>query len=587
MIFVLRRYDNGFRIRARKEDGDRRRRSQWDRTRDRARVRGGRRASRLRRRRGAGGQGHRGGDREDRCSRAAGPSRRHHWRELPRRRRGDRRALRRPRRSHVRRGGLRPDGHGGRTGRSGLGSRDPDQPHRRVLDGQGGDSGDDRARRGQRDPHRLAARPRGLGGATGLLRDEGSVDPAREGSRRRPRRTGYPRQHDLAGRHRDATDAHAPQEHGRGPQDDGAEALAQSPRPARGDRARRRLPGERCVLVHDRQRSARRRRLHGHLAMIVDIHAHYFPKVYNDALLRIGGRSLPEAARPRTARTIRNDDPSGLPERLQQMDDAGVQMQILSPAASPPYAEKEADAVATARLINDTYAELARKYPGRFNAVVSLPLPHIDASLREMERGLDQLGMLGVSMTCSCFGRSTAEAEFEPLYQEMNRRRAVLNYHPIQNGICSPMINDYGFTVSVGASLEDAAIVLHLIARRVPERFPRIKYVVPHLGGIIPMLLQRLDNQAPQKHPNLPERPSVTARRFFYDIVGHGSQAALACAWKAFGADHRVAGSDYPVLLAFESYRQNFFYLRESILPAEDVDKILHHNAQIVLGLPH
>ncbi len=223
------------------------------------------------------------------------------------------------------------------------------------------------------------------------------------------------------------------------------------------------------------------------------------------------------------------------------MDDAGVQMQILSPAASPPYAEKEADAVATARLINDAYAELARKHPGRFNAVVSLHLPHIDASLREMERGLDQLGMLGVSMTCSCFDRSTAEAEFEPLYQEMNRRRAVLNYHPIQNGICSPMINDYGFTVSVGASLEDAAIVLHLIARRIPERFPNIRYVVPHLGGIIPMLLP----------------------------------------------DHLVAESDYPVLLAFETYRQNFHYLHESILPAEDVEKILHHNTQIVLGLEH
>jgi 6-methylsalicylate decarboxylase len=321
--------------------------------------------------------------------------------------------------------------------------------------------------------------------------------------------------------------------------------------------------------------------------MIVDIHAHYFPKAYNDTLLRIGGRSLPEAARPSTARPMRNDDPGGIAKRLEQMADAEVQLQVLSPAASPPYAEKEADAVAAARLINDAYADLAQKYPGRFNAVVSLPLPHIDASLREMERGLDQLGMLGVSMTCSCFDRSTAEADFEPLYQEMNRRRTVLNYHPIQNGICSPMINDYGFTVSAGASLEDAAIVLHLIAQRIPERFPNIKYVVPHLGGIIPMLLQRLDNQAPQKHPNLPERPSITARRFYYDIVGHGSHAAVLCAWKAFGADHLVAGSDYPVLLAYESYRQNFFYLRDAGLPAEDIDKILHHNAQIVLGLPH
>ena len=321
--------------------------------------------------------------------------------------------------------------------------------------------------------------------------------------------------------------------------------------------------------------------------MIVDVHAHYFPKAYNDTLLRIGGRSLPEAARPSTARPMRNDDAAQIPTRLQQMDDAGVQLQVLSPAASPPYAEKEADAVEAARLINDSYAALAQKYPGRFNAVVSLPLPHIDAALREMERGLDQLGMLGVSMTCSCFDRSTAEAEFEPLYAEMNRRRAVLNYHPIQNGICSPMINDYNFTVSVGASLEVAAIVLHLIARRVPERYPNITYVIPHLGGLIPMQLQRLDNQVPRNYPDLPERPSVTARRFYYDTVGHGSHAALLCAWKAFGADQIVAGSDYPVLMAFETYRQTFHYVRECGLPTEDVDKILNHNAQRILGLPH
>ena len=321
--------------------------------------------------------------------------------------------------------------------------------------------------------------------------------------------------------------------------------------------------------------------------MIVDIHAHYFPQAYIDLLVRIGGRSLPEAARPLTARPgpPRRDDASGIATRLQQMQEAEVQLQVLSPAASPPYAEKEADAVAAARLINDTYAELARKHPGKFNAVVSLPLPHIDASLREMERGLDQLGMLGVSMTCSCFDRSTAEAEFEALYAEMNRRRTVLNYHPIQNGICSPMINDYKFTVSVGASLEDSAIVLHLIARRVPERFPDITYVIPHAGGIIPMLLQRLDNQAPSQHPGLPEKPSATARRFFYDTVTHGSPAALLCLWKAFGADQIVAGSDYPVLMPFETYRQTFHYIREAGLPPEDVAKILDQNAQRILGL--
>jgi predicted TIM-barrel fold metal-dependent hydrolase len=127
--------------------------------------------------------------------------------------------------------------------------------------------------------------------------------------------------------------------------------------------------------------------------------------------------------------------------------------------------------------------------------------------------------------------------------------------------------------------------VLHLIARRIPQRYPNIKYVVPHLGGMISMQLERLDNQAPSQHLDLPEPPSTTARRLYYDTVSHGSQAALRCAWMAFGASQLVAGSDYPVLTRFESYAQTFDYIRDSDLPSEDIDLILNHNAQRVLGL--
>ena len=69
--------------------------------------------------------------------------------------------------------------------------------------------------------------------------------------------------------------------------------------------------------------------------------------------------------------------------------------------------------------------------------------------------------------------------------------------------------------------------------------------------------------------------------------MGHGSPAALLCAWKAFGADRIVAGSDYPVLMAWETYKQTFHYVYDCGIPREDADKILNHNAQIVLGLPH
>src|SRR2546430_12706638 len=113
----------------------------------------------------------------------------------------------------------------------------------------------------------------------------------------------------------------------------------------------------------------------GEVPMIVDVHAHFFPQEYTARLMRIGGRSLPEAARPRTARPMRQDDPAGIQTRLRQMDEAEVQMQVLSPAASPPYADNEADAIAAARLINDSYAELAQQYPKPLAAFVFLPLP--------------------------------------------------------------------------------------------------------------------------------------------------------------------------------------------------------------------
>ena len=112
--------------------------------------------------------------------------------------------------------------------------------------------------------------------------------------------------------------------------------------------------------------------------------------------------------------------------------------------------------------------EFARRYPDRISSYVMLPLPHIDASLKEMERGFDELGSVGVNMNIVCLGRSIAETEFEPLYAEMNRRGAVLFVHPAGSAICSPFIIDYKYGGSVGTSLEDATFVLHVIAKQIP-----------------------------------------------------------------------------------------------------------------------
>ena len=85
----------------------------------------------------------------------------------------------------------------------------------------------------------------------------------------------------------------------------------------------------------------------------------------------------------------------------------------------------------------------------------------------------------------------------------------------------------------------------------------------------------------------LAEAPSVTARKIYYDTVCYGSKAAFMCAYEAFGADHLVTGSDYPVLQDWEVYRETFAYIERLGLPKEVTDKILHHNAQKLFGFDY
>ncbi len=305
--------------------------------------------------------------------------------------------------------------------------------------------------------------------------------------------------------------------------------------------------------------------------MLVDIHAHHTPSAYADAMARFADAHRPGG----WVNLPHTDSTDDIARRLELMDQAGVGLQVLSHGIMAPYLTDEAQGRLAAQASNDGYANLIRQHPRRFGGLAALPLPHIDASLRELERAMDELGLWGAAMNCSVMQRSTAEAEFEPIYAELDRRRALLFFHPCGSGICSPMITDYGLAGAAGTSMEDTTIVLHLIVKEIPRRYPNIRIVIAHLGGLIPMLLQRLDHQLVPAHPGLAEPPSATARRLYYDTVGHGSHAALWCAWKAFGAQHLVPGSDWPVLLAHETYRETMRWIGDAGLPEADVSYIL------------
>ena len=145
------------------------------------------------------------------------------------------------------------------------------------------------------------------------------------------------------------------------------------------------------------------------------------------------------------------------------------------------------------------------------------------------------------------------------------------------------LIKDHLLTWPIGAPFEDTSFALLLIQRKIPSRYPKIRFIVPHLGGMLPLILERLDAHAHIFMPPDSERPSVTLRRLWYDTVGHGSIAALRCACAGFGAEHLVLGSDYPYQL-HEQYKRAVTYAQDA-LSKDDADRILDRNAAELLNL--
>lgn len=315
--------------------------------------------------------------------------------------------------------------------------------------------------------------------------------------------------------------------------------------------------------------------------MIIDVHAHYFPQAFTDFVEPHGLNRhmyVPAGGEAPSPVRVPSED---LQRRLSMMDEAGVGRQILSNIFAPYTLDRDV-ATTGARMVNDLYSALCTERSDRFSFWASLPLPHVDAAIAETRRAMDDLGALGVTIQTFCLNASIATPQFDPLYAELNARKAVVFIHPCQNALCSDLVGDHGLTVCAGASMEDAVAAMHLIVARIPERFPDIKFIIPHFGGILPMLLNRLDGQLPKN--GAAEPPSATARRFYYDTVGWGSAAALAAAITAFGAEKLVPGSDWPILLGWESYKTTFDHIRDSGLPASDIAQILEHNVPGLVG---
>ena len=285
--------------------------------------------------------------------------------------------------------------------------------------------------------------------------------------------------------------------------------------------------------------------------MRIDVHGHYFPPAYLDVLERayVQPKTPREEGVLRILRTkIRPQPPMyEIEHRLELMDRAGVDMQVLSVSIPQTYHADRAIAVDMAQAGNDGTAEVCRRYPQRFKGYVNLPLPHVQASLDELARAVDQLDLHGVVLGGNVLQEPLDKPEFAPVFDEINRRNLAVFIHPMTPCGIEAM-QEYDLAAAVGYLLDTCLAALRLVYSGTCDRCPNLQPILCHAGGYLPFQWDRLLTSyktRPEARKNIQQPVTEYLQRFFYDNANF-HVPALRCTIETVGIGRLMLGSDYP-----------------------------------------
>jgi aminocarboxymuconate-semialdehyde decarboxylase len=324
---------------------------------------------------------------------------------------------------------------------------------------------------------------------------------------------------------------------------------------------------------------------------VIDFHNHYYPPEYIQAL-----EQGPSAVRI-------THDAEGNPwlhypgdynvavrghrdidYREEVLRRQGIDTQVITLTTPGTHVEDPATAARLARLVNDAFARVVADKKGRFTALATLPLNDPAASVAELRRAMVELRLQGAMLFSNVNGTALCNQRFWKLYEVADELGAVLHIHPT-NPVGVEAMLDYWLMPLVGFLMDTTLAAAGLVFSGVAERFPRIRWVLSHLGGAIPYLAERLDRgyeAFADCRKNISRPPSSYLKNFYYDTVNFDPRA-LELAVAFAGAEHILAGSDYPHQIG--SIEKMLESLRCMRVSEGDRNKILSGNAARLLGL--
>jgi uncharacterized protein len=335
---------------------------------------------------------------------------------------------------------------------------------------------------------------------------------------------------------------------------------------------------------------------------MIDAYSHVLPPAY---FARLRDEVTAPAAQNIRKRVLGIPAIYDVDARLRVLDEFDGYAQVLTLAAPPVESLGDpALSVEMARLANDGMARLVADHPDRFvGFAAALPMNDVDRAVVELDRAVTEFGALGAQLHTHVSGRALDEPEFEPVFARVAELDKAMWLHPARHArwpdYPGEELSRYEIWWAFGWPYETAVCMARLVFSGLLDRYPQLRLITHHGGGIVPQCAGRLASgmdqfgsrtlpgEGPTEH-GLAGRPVDYFKRFYADTAMFGSADALACSLAFFGVEHVLFGTDMP----FDPEKGPGFIragladLDALALSPADRSRILAGNATRVLGLP-
>lgn len=267
---------------------------------------------------------------------------------------------------------------------------------------------------------------------------------------------------------------------------------------------------------------------------IIDVHAHYQPTA-------IRALNLPG---PMNAWDLQ--------KQIDDMDAAGVSRALLS-VTTPGIPATGEVGRRIARESNEYAAKLAADHGRRFGFFTCVPMDDLDAALSEVAYGFDVLKAQGVGLFTSYSGRWLGDAQFDPLFAELERRGAIVFVHPTSAACCTRLIPEVADTV-IEYGTDTTRAIASYVYRGAAQRFAHVRMIWSHSGGTMPFLIERFDgaDRSPAAKAQAPEGFRASIARFWFDIAQSSNPVTTRALRSVVPTEHIVFGTDYPFRSSLE-----------------------------------